>query len=143
MDKDSEWMEIVNLPKLIEFSRKLIYSNFDGTNDSLTDQDFLTKVEKLHLSEDENKELEQLLPLKECEIIFYDFIRIENNQGKREMFMEEGSFDIILVQLNSRMISNIVQNLVKQGHLETAFDNEKNDFVFWVSRDDDNETEED
>lgn len=142
MDKDSEWMEVVNLPKLIEFSRKVIYSNFDRTNDSLTDEDFLTKVENINLTKDETEELNQILPFKECEIIFYDFIYIENNQGKREMFMEEGSFDMVLLQLNSRMISNIVQNLVKQGHLETAFDNEKNDFVFWVNRNDD-ETEED
>ena len=29
------------------------------------------------------------------------------------------------------MVSNMISNLVKKGLLESAFDEEKNDFVFW------------
>ena len=37
-------------------------------------------------------------------------------------------------QLCERMVSNIIQSLVKKGLVETAFDNEKNDFIFWVKK---------
>jgi len=30
------------------------------------------------------------------------------------------------------MVSNIINSLVKKGLIETAFDSEKNDFIFWV-----------
>ena len=32
------------------------------------------------------------------------------------------------------MVSNIVHGLVKRGVLHTAFDDEKNDFIFWVKK---------
>lgn len=136
MDEQSGWMEIVNLKKLIEFSRKVVYSNFDSDNDSLTDTDFLSKVENLNFNAEDLEEINYLLPMKECEIIFFEHILIRTKKKRhRELFMKEGEFDMILVELNKRMISNIVQSLVKKGALETAFDNEKNDFIFWVKED--------
>ena len=33
------------------------------------------------------------------------------------------------------MVSNIVKGLVSRGLVESAFDSEKNDFVFWVRTD--------
>jgi hypothetical protein len=40
------------------------------------------------------------------------------------------------------MISNIIQGLVKKGVLHTAFDNEKNDFIFWVKTEEEMEEDE-
>jgi hypothetical protein len=54
--------------------------------------------------------------------------------------IKEDDYDDFLVQLNRRMVSNIVKDLVSKGLVESAFDNEKNDFVFWVKGDED-ETE--
>jgi hypothetical protein len=33
------------------------------------------------------------------------------------------------------MVSNIISGLVQKGLVETAFDEEANDFVFWVKND--------
>ena len=49
-------------------------------------------------------------------------------------------FADIVHKLNDRMVSNIISGLVQKGLVETAFDNEVNDFVFWV-KNDENEKE--
>ena len=41
------WLEIMNLEKLINFSRRVIYYNFDESNIKLDDDDFLDKVDKI------------------------------------------------------------------------------------------------
>ena len=33
------------------------------------------------------------------------------------------------------MTANILNNLVSKGYVDTAFDEEENDFVFWVKED--------
>jgi hypothetical protein len=35
------------------------------------------------------------------------------------------------------MVSNILTKLVSDGIIESAFDTEKNDFIFWVKEQDD------
>ena len=67
-DKDEEWMEIVNLDKLIQFSRKLIFYNFDEANDDLDTEEFMNKVERI--KDRDIHEIELLLPIKECRQIF-------------------------------------------------------------------------
>ena len=50
------------------------------------------------------------------------------------MYVKDDDYDDFLVQLNQRMVSNIVHGLVKRGVLNTAFDNEKNDFILGKER---------
>jgi hypothetical protein len=42
-------------------------------------------------------------------------------------------FSDIIHKLNDRMVSNIINILTQKGLIETAFDNEANDFVFWIN----------
>ena len=51
-------------------------------------------------------------------------------------------FTDIVSRLNDRMVSNIIVGLVQKGLVETAFDDESNDFVFWVKENENNDTEE-
>jgi hypothetical protein len=41
--------------------------------------------------------------------------------------------------LNSRLVSNMLHKLSMEGFLESAFDSNLNDFVFWVKEDEENE----
>lgn len=134
-----EWMEIVNVDKLTDFTRKVIFHNFDNQNNRLTDQEFLEKVKRIK-SED-SEEMERLLPFNEVRTILKSFLKKRKNKKTQEikLFMKESDYDQILLEFNQRMISNIVQGLVKKGVLETAFDDEKNDFVFWVKNNQDEE----
>ncbi|NBT08684.1 MAG: hypothetical protein EBS98_07780, partial [Chitinophagia bacterium] len=43
--------------------------------------------------------------------------------------------DTILEELNSRLVSNILNSLVNKGLIESAYDSDTNDFVFWVKND--------
>jgi hypothetical protein len=38
----------------------------------------------------------------------------------------------MIESFNSRMISNMLNHLVNRGLLETAYDADSNDFVFWI-----------
>jgi len=134
MEKD-DWMEVSNSKKLIDFSRKLVYYNFDDETALMDDITFLNKIDKIDL--DYDPEMDVLLPFNECEIIFMSFTFMED----KVLYIKDDDYDTFLMQMNRRMISNIVQGLVKKGVLHTAFDNEKNDFIFWVKTEEEMEAE--
>ena len=50
------------------------------------------------------------------------------NKSQHSFSLLESDYDTILRQLSERMISNIVRNLVNRGLVESAFDEEKNDY---------------
>lgn len=135
------WLEIMNLEKLINFSRRVIYYNFDESNIKLDDDDFLDKVDKIASKADDD-EMDKLLPYKEVETIFGEFLhrRKSSTTEKKAWFIKDGDYDIILVNISERMVSNIVRDLVNKGLVESAFDSDKNDFVFWVKGNDDEDT---
>ena len=124
------WLEVVNLEKLINFSRKLVYYNFDNKSEELNDKDFLDKISKIETQSE--PEIEEVLPYNEIESIFEQYIKkkIHKKTKKRAWFIMEEDYDTVLKQMNERMVSNIVRNLVKKGLVESAFDSEQNDFVF-------------
>ena len=43
----------------------------------------------------------------------------------------------MIEHVNQRMVSNIIAKLVNGGLLESAFDDEKNEFIFWKKEDED------
>jgi len=132
---DEGWMEIVNIDKLVDFSRRVIFYNFDEDNDDLDDEDFMKKIEKIE-SQD-SAEMNKVLPRDEVKAIFLDLIVKRRNKNTKQvaMFIKEEDYEEVLAQLNQRMVSNIVKGLVSRGLVESAFDSEKNDFVFWVRTD--------
>lgn len=131
--KDS-WLEIINLDKLVNFTRNVIYYNFDDNNNNMTDEEFVNKVK--NMGNKSNEELDKVLPFEETKTIMKEFVKKRKNKKTNQIayFMKESDYDEVLYQFNQRMISNIVSGLVSKGLLESAYDNEKNDFVFWVKK---------
>ena len=132
---DDQWMEVVNVTKLLNFSRKLVFYNFDSTYSSLDDEEFILKVQEIKLSEE--PEVDKLLPYKESLIMFNEHLHREKRKNDAKgytIYIKDKDYDLFLEQLCERMVSNIIQSLVKKGLVETAFDNEKNDFIFWVKK---------
>lgn len=136
--EEDEWLEIENINKLINFSRKLIYHNFDERTSQISDDDFFDKVDSF--TENEQQELDTVLPFKESKIIIKEFLKKRRNKQTQEIriFMKESDYGEYLDKLNHRMISNLVMEMVKKGVLDSAFDDTMNDFVFWVKNDVDN-----
>ena len=136
-EDDDGWMEIINLDKLADFSRRIIYHNFDESNDQYSDKEFLEIVTQMKLNAENYQELEELLPIKETTNILKSLCILKNRKKRMVYLIKEDDYDEFLVQLGQRMISNIILGLVKKGLVESAFDDEKNDFVFWVKKQDD------
>lgn len=134
-DERDDFMEVVNLDRLVEFSRQLIFYNFAiEDDDDETDDEFIAKVK--NIKKEDKEELDRLLPFQESKLIFKSSIKKQVNRKTKKVryVIKESDYDEVLVELNSRMVSNIIRSLVKKGLVETAFDDDKNDFVFWVSK---------
>ena len=130
-----EWLDIVNLDKLVNFSRKVVYANLGEEYSDTSDANFLKLVE--NMPKDQMSELDNLLSMPEAKAIFKPFVKRKRNKKTLtvKVIMLESDYDNVLRQLAERMISNIVRNLVKKGLVESAFDEDKNDFVFWIKKD--------
>lgn len=128
------WLEIDNLDKLIDFSRRLIYSNFDPDKRDQEDQTFFNSLSQFNNME--IAEMDDILPHKEIKIIFNEFIIKKRHKKTKQirLFIQEDAYENLLEAINSRFVSNIVQRMVGKGLLETAFDAERNDFIFWVNK---------
>lgn len=137
-DNDNEdqerdgYLEISNIDKLVNFSRRLIYYNFDDESEKLSDADFFEQVQKI--KQEDMPELDKYLPFDEAKNIMKSLLikRRHKKTKVAKLFMKESDYDELLIQLNKRMVSNIVRGLVNKGVVESAFDDEKNDFIFWV-----------
>ena len=134
-DDDEEtdgYLEISNVDKLVNFSRRLVYYNFDDESEKLSDSDFFEKVQKI--KKEDMPELDKYLPFEEAKNIMKSLLIKRRHKKTKipKLFMKESDYDEVLIQLNKRMVSNIVLGLVKKGVVDSAFDSEKNDFIFWV-----------
>ena len=89
------------------------------------------------MPEEQQEEMNSILSLSEARAIFKPFVRQQRHKKTLNIKTSilESDYDTILRQLSERMISNIVRNLVSRGLVESAFDEEKNDFIFWVKKD--------
>lgn len=134
-NEDDQRLNIVNLDKLINFSRKVVYANLGEEYTDVSDVGFLELVE--NMPEEQLEEMNSILSLSEARAIFKPFVRQQRHKKTLNIKISilESDYDTILRQLSERMISNIVRNLVNRGLVESAFDEEKNDFVFWVKKD--------
>lgn len=130
-EKDG-YLEISNVDKLVNFSRRLVYYNFDDESEKLSDADFFEKVQKI--KQEDMPELDKYLPFNEAKNIMKSLLIKRRHKKTKvpKLFMKESDYDEVLIQMNKRMVSNIVLGLVKKGLVDSAFDDTKNDFIFWV-----------
>lgn len=109
----------------------MVFETFGDSNDRAGD-DFTKLMANQKLKD--KKEMEKLLPAGETTDIINARIKKRlSEDGEIEFTVTNKAFKGILEELNARMVSNILMKLSSEGLIETAFDSEKNDFVFWVS----------
>lgn len=126
----NEWYTIEDIDKFVEASRVLIYHNFGPDKTDIN-------IEQSSISQllpEEQQEIEQCLSQSEALSILHQFIKKRKNKNTRqiEYCVSENSYLDYLESLGSRMVSNMLNNLTNAGLLESAFDSETNDFIFWV-----------
>jgi hypothetical protein len=127
---ESEWFIVPNLSDFTDKARAIVYNNF-GSWQKKTDTDIVIE----DVTENEKEEFDKILSHQESLNIVKENIKKEKNKKtkKSRYVLNDIIFADIVHQLNERMTSNIVNGLVQKGLIETAFDSESNDFVFWAA----------
>lgn len=135
----SQWFIINNLTDFTNKARAIVYNNFGVWHDK-DDIDVIID----DVVENEREEFDKILSHQESLVIVKENIKKERNKitKKTRYVLNDEIFAEIVHKLNDRMVSNIINELVKKGLVETAFDNESNDFIFWVKDDEDKNNEE-
>ena len=128
----SEWFVVPNIKEFTDKARSIVYNNF-GTWQDKTNLDVLIDDVK----QNEKEEFDKILSHQESLVIVKESLKKERNKitKKTRYVLSDDMFAEIVHKLNDRMVSNIISGLVQKGLVETAFDEEANDFVFWVKND--------
>lgn len=133
MDKNKY---IINdLDTFTDSARKLVFGAFGKDNEENILDEFDSLINEI--SKEDQAELNAVLTQKESLQIVKDLSRRQTNKQTKETryLIDEKRFSEILEALNARLVSNILSNLTKQGLIESAYDAELDDFVFWVKED--------
>lgn len=133
---DKTWFLIKDFEGFVNHARGLVFKVFGesvGAED--IDEDMSTIYHSL--SKLDLEEMDRTLPLEECLLISKQHIKIKTSKKTKETeyYINDKILFALLESFNTRMVSNILNKLSNDGLLESAFDEEKNDFVFWIKED--------
>lgn len=129
----NSWYQISDLEEFIQSSRVLVFNSFNTADKKIKDSEDTSIADISLLSSEEKLELDTILTQSEAMLIAEDFFKKKKNKYTEviEYFITEKRFMKMLEDLNGRMVSNLLHSLVNKGLLETAYDEEHDDFVFW------------
>jgi hypothetical protein len=129
--KNNEWFFIDDFDSFVNSARSLVFKFF-GENEDLASDDF--DISMAALSKTDMKELDETLTFEESAAIIKNKVKSQINRKTKKIryCINDNLLMQIIEDLNSRLVSNILNNLVNKGVLESAYDSEQNDFVFWI-----------
>lgn len=134
---NENWYIVDDLDQFVLATRKLLFNNF-GKSD---DQETSAIDDMLNISAEEQSEFDTILTQEESIIIAKNILKKQSNNKTQEVryLVNDQMYLRMIENLNSRMISNTLNGLVNKGVLESGFDTEQNDFVFWIKDSDKNQ----
>ena len=126
---DNNWFIINDIKEFADKARIIVYSNFGESN---KDSEFKDVIDQM--PDEDVAELEKILSHNEAISIISEIVRKQTNKRTQEKryLINDALFADIIKGLHTRMVSNILNNLVNKGLVETSYDSEIDDFVFWV-----------
>jgi glucan phosphorylase len=133
---NDQWFFISNFDEFVDHSRSLVFKFFGEANE-IADDAMTASLYKM--TNKEMEEMDQTLTHDEAATIIKNYAKQQVNRKTKKIryCLTDKILQIIIEDLNSRMVSNILTKLVADGVLDSAFDTEKNDFIFWVKEEDD------
>lgn len=132
----NDWYVIVDMESFISTARKIVFNTFGSTEeDSEFDNALTNSFEEI--SKESEEELDKILSQEESTVIAKSLMKKQKNIKTNEYryLVSDEAMISIIESLNERMVSNIINSLVNKGLVETAYDEESNDFVFWIKED--------
>jgi hypothetical protein len=135
-DQNEPWFYINDLEGFVDNSRQLVFKFF-GQSNEIADDSLTASLASL--GDLDQEELDKTISHEEATVIIKNRAKIQiNRKSKQKRYcINDEILQLIIEDLNSRMVSNILTKLVADGVIESAFDTEKNDFIFWVKEEDD------
>ena len=123
--ENNNWYIINDLQGFVDAARKLVFNSF-GKKEEVSDDDIQDLIDCS--SPETQEELDRTLSYEESEVIAKTVLKI--NKGR--YIVDDENFIKLLELLNDRLVSNILNNLANMGLVESAYDNDSNDFIFWI-----------
>lgn len=131
---------IDNLDEFTDSARRLVYNGFG--KGAVEDPDEFTEL-VTKISPEEEQELNKILTHDEALIIVKSMAKEQKHkyEDKSRYLIDEKIFSQIIEAMNARLVSNILTSLANKGMIESAYDSDINDFVFWVKDNEPPETD--
>ena len=129
----NNYYTITDLDQFIESTRVLVFDAFGKADNHDPDQLALYLQE---LKPQEQIELNSVLTQQESLNIAKDFIKEKIKNKKTVYIISEKKYMAMIESFNERLVSNMLKNLTQIGLLESAYDSELNDFIFWIKEQD-------
>lgn len=131
---------IDNIEEFTNSARKLV---FNGFNKSMGDDpDEFTKL-ITDITPEDLEEMNQILTQQESLIIVKNLAKEQKHKITNESryLIDEKIFSQIIEEMNGRLVSNMLSSLASKGMIESAYDDDINDFVFWIKDNESPETD--
>lgn len=131
---------IDDLEEFTRSARKLVFNGFDKSIGD--DPDEFTKL-ITEISPDDLEEMDQILTQQESLVIVKSLAKEQKHKITNESryLIDEKIFSQIIEEMNGRLVSNMLSSLASKGMIESAYDEQINDFVFWIKDDETPETD--
>jgi hypothetical protein len=133
---NDQWFFINDFDEFVDHSRSLVFKFFGAVNEMADDSMTASLYE---MTKKETEEMDQTLTHDEAAAIIRNYAKKQVNRKTKQIryCLTDKILQSIIEDLNSRMVSNILNVLVSKGVLDSAFDTDKNDFIFWVKEEND------
>jgi len=136
---------ITDTDKFTDSMRRVVFNGFGKFGKETTDDpdEFIKLMGDI--SEAETQEMDTVLSFSEALTIVKELAKKQKNKQTQAIryVINEKIFSEIVESMHSRLVSNILSGLIKKGLVDTAYDSEINDFVFWIKNADQGNTEQD
>jgi hypothetical protein len=130
---NDDWFVIKDLDNFIDATRALVFNNF-GKNKDSEEPDLIS----FSVHPNDLKEINSVLSFDESKLIILGVLKKQKNKRTKSIryLITDEIYLNLIYALNDRMVSNILNGLVNKGLVESAYDDESNDFVFWIKNND-------
>lgn len=131
MNNDESSFVVKDFHGFVDSARSLVFNSFGKNTENDTDE------LSIKINESEQNELDRILSFEESSVICKEFLQKQTNKKTNRVryIVNDDIFMSIIESLNDRMTSNILNDLVRKGLVETGYDSESNDFIFWIKDD--------
>ena len=129
---NDQWFFINDFDDFVDHSRSLVFKFFGEVKKETEDNYLMMSISQM--SQQELEEMDETLTHDESAIIIMNHARKQINKKTKEVryCLTDKLLQSIIDDMNSRMIRTILNSLVNKGVLDSAYDSDQNDFIFWV-----------